>query len=498
VVPLMVILPQLNDPVVGLPALGFATLKAAGFIGGMILLGTRLLPGLMAHIARLGSRELFLLAITAIGLGVGHVTHLAGLSFAFGAFVAGMVLSESEFGHQALSDIIPLRDLFGLLFFASVGMLLDPAFLLQHLGQVVVLVLAVGLGKGLIFALLARLFRYGNVIPLAVALGLFQIGEFSFVLARLGVSTGSIGHDLYALVLTAAILTMALTPIVSGQTARLYALRKRWFKHEPLETLNIPDEGLRRHVVIVGGGRVGFQIAGVLQRLGLPLVIIEIDHRRVEQSRAAAMPVVYGDATHMIVLEAAEIRAARLLVVTTPEIVTARSVVVNAKQLNGALAVVARTSDPGFLPIYKELGVTDVVLPEFETGLEMTRQSLLHLAIPAPQIQRQTEALRNELFAPFFNVGDGYRTLAQLRTAEQQFDLEWVLLPEASPLAARSIGEAEIRRSTGTAVVGVIRDGALQANPDAQFRFQACDRVAIIGTDQARQAFKEMAGRVGD
>lgn len=135
VIPMMIILPQLNNPTVGLPILGFAALKAAGFIAGMILLGTRLLPRLMTHIANLGSRELFLLAITAIGLGIGYVTHMLGLSFAFGAFVAGMVLSESDYGYQALSDIIPLRDLFGLLFFTSVGMLLDPDFLIDHSGR---------------------------------------------------------------------------------------------------------------------------------------------------------------------------------------------------------------------------------------------------------------------------------------------------------------------------------------------------------------------------
>ena len=157
VVPMMIILPQLNNPAVGLPVLGFAALKAAAFLAGMILLGTRLLPRLMTHIAKFGSRELFLLAITAIGLGVGYVTHMVGLSFAFGAFVAGMVLSESDYGHQALSDIIPLRDLFGLLFFTSVGMLLDPNFLLDHIWDVLVLVLIVGIGKGIIFAFIARI-----------------------------------------------------------------------------------------------------------------------------------------------------------------------------------------------------------------------------------------------------------------------------------------------------------------------------------------------------
>ena len=493
VVPLMIILPQLNNPSVGLPALGFAALKAAAFIAGMLLLGTRLLPLLMGHIAKLGSRELFLLAIAAIGLGVGYVTHLVGLSFAFGAFVAGMVLSESDYGHQALSDIIPLRDLFGLLFFASVGMLFDPVFLMDHLVEVVVLVAAVSFGKGIIFALLAKVFRYGNVIPLAVGLGLFQVGEFSFVLATVGVSTNSIGHDLYSLILTTAILTMILTPLVSSQTARLYSLKKRFFRHEPLETLNIPETGLRQHAVIVGGGRVGSRIADVLKSFGLPLVVVELDHRRVEKAQTDGIPVVYGDATHEIVLEAAEISTARLLVVTTPDVVTARTIITNAKRQNGELSVVARTSDPSFLPIFKEMGVNSVVLPEFEASLEMTRKSLLHFPIPVTEIQNRTESLRQGLFAPFFDQGQGYKTLVQLRSAEHQFDLQWVPLSAGSPLVTRSIGGVEIRKKAGASVVGVIRDEKLIANPDAAFRFQVNDLVAIIGTEEERKSFQAMA-----
>ena len=493
VVPLMVILPQLNNPAVGLSAIGVSALKAAGFIAGMILLGTRLLPRLLSHIARLGSRELFLLAITAIGLGVGYFTHWAGLSFAFGAFVAGMVLSESDFGHQALSDIVPLRDLFGLLFFASVGMLLDPRFLYENLVEVTVLVLAVSLGKGLIFAGVARAFAYRNVIPLAVALGLFQIGEFAFVLASVGVTTGSIDNELYSLVLTAAILTMLLTPLISGQTARIHSLRKRWFGHERLETRNLPDEGLKQHVILVGGGRVGSQIAQVLRRVDVPLLIVELDHRRVEQAAGDGLPVVYGDASHEIVLSAAAIRTARLLVVTTPDMVVARAIIQRAKGFNPDLDIVARTSDPSFLPIFSKLGVSDVVLPEFETGLELARQALLHLRVPAPEIQRQTEALRKQLFAPFFNAKGSYRTLSQLRSAEQHFDLEWTVLPADSPLVGRSIGEAHVRKTTGASVVAVIRKGQLHANPDAQFRFESSDHVAIMGTDEARQQFEQMA-----
>jgi CPA2 family monovalent cation:H+ antiporter-2 len=313
--------------------------------------------------------------------------------------VAGLVLSESDYGHQALSDIIPLRDLFGLLFFASVGMLLDLNFLWTHLREVALLVLAVSLSKGLIFAVLARVFQYGNVIPLALGLGLFQVGEFSFVLARVGVSTGSIDHDLYSLVLTTAIMTMALTPLVSGQTARVYAWLQKRAPIRQFETKNLPQEGLSDHIVLAGGGRVGLQVAQVLHRLGFSIVIVELDHRRVEQAHAAGMPVIYGDASHEIVLDAASVGSARLLVVSTPEMVATRSIVLHARSRNPALQVVARTSDPHFLAVFRELDVRDVVLPEFETGLEMTRQALVHLDVPRETIQDTVESVRSAVFA---------------------------------------------------------------------------------------------------
>lgn len=493
VVPMMIILPLLNNPAMGLPALGLAIIKATIFISGMILLGTRLLPRLMAHIAKLGSRELFLLAITAIGLGVGYVTHMSGLSFAFGAFVAGMVLSESDFGHQALSDIIPLRDLFGLLFFTSVGMLLNPSFLLDHLREIFVLVLVVGLGKGIIFSLIARIFGYRNVIPLAVGLGLFQIGEFSFVLARVGLSTNSIESELYSLALTTTILTMILTPLISGQTSRIYALRKRWFQHETLEFSNIPDAGLTNHVVIAGGGRVGFQIAQILSRLNIRFVIIELDHRRFEQARDEGMSVVYGDGSQEAVLDAAGIRDAILLVLTIPALASARAVVIRSRRLNRQIEIVARTSGLDYFDLFKELGVSEIVLPEFEASLEMTRQALLRLRISATEIHRYTDNVRQELYSNWFKKGEDYRVLSQLRSAEQQFDLQWFRLTPESPMAHRSIRESELRRKTGASVVGVVRDDRLTPNPDADFILLPHDLIAIIGSDKDREAFCLMA-----
>jgi CPA2 family monovalent cation:H+ antiporter-2 len=497
VIPMMVMLPQLNDPSLGLAALGLAGLKATCFIAGMILLGTRLLPRLLTHIARLGSRELFLLAITAIGLGIGYATHLAGLTFAFGAFVAGMILNETDYVHQALSDIIPLRDLFGLLFFASVGMLLDPAFLLNNIRSVAALALAVCIGKGLILAFIVRIFGYGNVIPLAVGLGMFQIGEFSLVLAKVGLSTDSIGSDMYSLVLCAAIVTMALTPLVSGQTARIYSFRRRRFRHEPLESSNLPDQVLRNHVVIVGVGSIGVQIANALKRLGLPFVIVEADHRRLEQAKQMGMSFVYGDAGQEMVLEAAGIKDSALLVITTSGYVVQRMIAEHAKRVNERIEIVTRAAGPDYFEALKDLGISEVVLPEFEASLEMTRQALIRLRIPPTEVHRHTDAVRQELYARRFDEEYDYRMLSQLRAAEQHFDLQWALLAPESPMIDKSIGELGIREKTGASVVGIVRQEKLMPNPDAGFVFRANDSVAIIGNDNDRKRFELMASPGG-
>jgi CPA2 family monovalent cation:H+ antiporter-2 len=493
VIPMLIILPQLSNPTAGLPLLGLAALKAALFLTVMILLGTRVLPRLMAYLARWNSRELFILAITAIGLGIGYATYLSGLSFALGAFVAGMVLSESDYSHQALSDIIPLRDLFGLLFFTSVGMLLDPLFLLERWPTILLLVFLVAIGKGAIYATLTRLFRYRNVVPLAVGLGLSQIGEFSFVLARTGLVTKAISNEMYTLVLSTAIISMVLTPFISGLTAPLYTLQKRRFKHEPLLTINLPESGLHDHVVIAGGGRIGQHVAQVLKYLKLPFVLIELDYLRVEQSKLAGFPVIYGDASQKIVLEAAHLKKACLLLVTIPPIVVAQSIVLQAKQLKPSLDILARAEGVELMKALYEKGANQVVQPEFEAGLEMTRQALLHLHVPATEILRYTDAIRRDLYTPFHENHDEYQRIALLQSAGTLLELNWLILDRESTLNGHSIGELGIRTHTGVSVVGVVRNGKLSPNPSPDFRFAQGDMVAVIGKSEQFNAFQKLA-----
>ena len=493
VVPLMIILPQLHDPQAGLGLLGLAALKAALFLALTIGVGVRWLPRVMVTIAGWNSRELFLLSITAIGLGIGYATHLVGLSFALGAFVAGMVLSESDYGHQALSDILPLRDLFGLLFFASVGMIFDPAFLAAHLYEVCLLVVFIMFGKMLVFAVLPRCFGYRNVIPLAVALTMFQVGEFSFLLARVGLQAGAIDAELYALVLTTAIATIILTPVLSGLTAPLYALRRQWFRFEALQSVNLPDRGLRDHVVIAGGGRVGQCVAQVLRRFEVGFVVIELDGRRVEQAKAAGWPIISGDASQGVVLEAAGIADAKLLLITTPAIVSTQGIVDQVRRLRPDLHIVARAEGLEHMDVLYERGVYEVVQPEFEAGLEITRQALVHLDLPAIEIQNFTDAVHREHYAPLYQPPADSHVIAQLRRTPRLLDLTWVALAPDSALIGRTLGEMDIRGRTGATVVGIMRGGELQANPDIDFRFAADDLAAVIGRPEQLAAFQALA-----
>jgi CPA2 family monovalent cation:H+ antiporter-2 len=492
VVPLLVVLPRLGDPDAGLEALGLAAVRAAIFLLLMVFVGVRLIPWLLRHIAAWNSRELFLLTVTALGLGIGYGTYLFGLSFAFGAFVAGMVLSESDYGHQALSDIIPLRDLFGLLFFASVGMLLDPAYLAAHIGEVALVVVLIAVGKAVIFGLVTRLFGYGNVVPFAAALGLFQVGEFSFVLARAGKAAGAVGDELYSLILTVAVVTMFLTPFATRLTTPLYALLRSRTSSDPLRTVHVTQEGLHDHVVIAGGGRVGQNIAAILQRLQINFVIVELNHVRLEQCQRAGLPALYGDVAEEIVLEAAGIEHARLLLITVPNVQLAMLITDAARHIRPALHIIARATEVEQVRQLHEHGVYEAVQPEFEASLEFLRQSLIHLDFLPGQIERFTDGVRHELYSPLAGEADeGKESVEELLASA--LDMAWIELLEESPLAGHSIADLRIRTRTGASVVAVIRDGVTQPNPPPEYVFTVGDRVAIVGDLPQARAFGRLA-----
>jgi CPA2 family monovalent cation:H+ antiporter-2 len=493
IVPMMIILPQIAAPAAGLPVIGLAAAKSVVFLLLMYYVGTRFLPWLLSYIAQWNSRELFVLTITALGLGIGYTTYLVGLSFAFGAFIAGLVLSESEYGHQALSDIIPLRDIFGLLFFTSVGMLLDLQYLSAHFGKILLLLLVISVCKGVIFGALAWLFTYRNIVPLAVGLGLFQIGEFSFVLARVGLATNSIDQDLFSLLLATSVMSMVATPFLSSLSTPLYKLKKKYFEHEPLTAVNLPEEGLTDHVIVAGGGRVGQYIAHVLKEMGVSLVIVEINHQRMVECKKADFPFIFGDISQPVVLDAAGITRAKLLLITPPSIVVSHGIVRQAELLNPGLPIVARAEGVEQSKKLYEEGVRMVVLPQMEAGLEIARQALLHLQVPITVIQQYTDSVRKQHYAPIYEKHSGYNLITQLNRARDLLEISWVKLEKHSPLIGKTILEARIRSKTGATIVGIIHNDIFRPNPDLQYPFAHGDLIAIVGSTKERDAFKETA-----
>jgi len=379
VIPMLIILPQLADLSGALPRLARAAGIAVVVLAAMVLLGRWLLPILLKQVLALGSRELFLVTVVAAGVGVGYAAQAAGLSFALGAFVAGIVLSESEFSHQALSDVIPLRDIFGLLFFVTVGMLFDPRFVWEHAGQIALVTLLIIIGKAFILGLLARAFGYANMAPWIIGLGLSQIGEFSFVLARSGVSAGLLSSTTYGLGLTCTILTMALSPLVSGTAIPLGRAWQRWRKPvRPTPAIELPREALEDHVVVAGYGRSGRAVARALRAGAIPFVVVELDYSIFTRAVADGMPSVWGDITRVEVLGAVHISRARILVVTVPDRGSVQLTVVHARRIHPSLAVVARAVRETDVAELRALGVTATVQPEFEGGVEMLRQTLIH------------------------------------------------------------------------------------------------------------------------
>jgi CPA2 family monovalent cation:H+ antiporter-2 len=490
VVPMLIALPRLGDLNRALPALGLAAVEAALFLGAMFFVGTRLMPFLLKRIVRWGSRELFLISVVALGVGIGYGTYLFGLSFAFGSFVAGMVLGESEFSHQALGEIIPLRDVFGLLFFASAGMLLDPTYLLENPLLVVAAVVFVVAVKAAIVGGLTRAFGAGGSTPWIVGLGLAQVGEFSFLIARTGMGSGALSEEQYGMALTLTLVTMMLSPSLARMAGPIYAGWCR-LRHSTvrLEAFNLPDD-LGGHVVVIGYGRSGRAAATVMRQVDVPFVVIEIDHALAEAARNAGLPTVWGDTAHIEVLEAAEIRTARLMLVAVSDAVSARTAVEKARAVNPSLRIVARALYPEHLAELANLGVYEAVQPEMEAGLEMVRQVLSHYGKPAAEVQRFTDAVRDDLYGPMWEGGlsSRYRSiLGELGPDRSPVSIDWFTVP-GEPGGEKTVGEMRIRSATGAAVVAVIHGRAVDPRPGPETRIHPGDRIALLGSGEECEA----------
>ncbi|HEX2840800.1 YbaL family putative K(+) efflux transporter [Hyphomicrobium sp.] len=399
--------------------------KVALFTALVFIVGTRAVPWVLQLVARTGSRELFTLAVLAIALGIAYGSaELFGVSFALGAFFAGVVLSESDFSHKAAADSLPLQDAFAVLFFVSVGMLFDPSILVKEPLAVLAVVFLIVFGKSLAAFAIVLLRGYPINTALTVSASLAQIGEFSFILVGLGVTLGLLPTEGRDLILAGAILSIMLNPLVFACVDPLTA----WFRARPklLSMLERPTgfetlpettkcAGLKDHAVIVGYGRVGSAIGDILQAQGLPFVVIDENRRRVEELRSKGILAVYGDATATGVMDAACIANAKLLILAIPPSYQKRQILELARAANPTIDTAVRTHRASELAYLKQQGIGLAIMGTREVALGLLGYSLTSLGYPPDKAEAVVRQARRS--------GDG-------AAFEQPSDLD---LPEASP-----------------------------------------------------------------
>ncbi len=373
-------------------AVGLTLAKVGAFLAVMFVVGRRAVPWLLGQVARTGSRELFTLAVlaAAVGIAVGAAS-LFGVSFALGAFFAGVVISESDLSHQAAADALPFQDAFAVLFFVSVGMLFDPSVLVRQPLQVLGVLAIILVGKSVAALVIVLVFRYPFRIALVVAASLAQIGEFSFILAGLGRSLGLLRPEGQSLILAGAMLSITLNPLVFATITPI----DRWVRARPRladllerpagELAELPPShhagSLRDHAVLIGYGRVGAPVAAALEQQGIPYVVVESNRETVEALQARGLPAIWGDASRPGILGHARLEEARLLIVSAPDAFQARTILDHARRVNPDIDTVVRTHSDEERAHLEKAGVGRAVVGERELALAVIRYAFTSFGI---------------------------------------------------------------------------------------------------------------------
>lgn len=498
---MLAILPALNQPseALGL-AIGIAILKTALIAGGAIAAGIWVIPQLLRLLAKTESRELFLLGVVALCLGIALLTEYLGLSIEMGAFIAGLMISEVEYADQTLTYVEPIRDIFASLFFAAIGMLIDPGFIWHNLELILGLVALVFIGKFLIVTPLVRAFGYSLKTAIIAGLGLAQIGEFSFVLASKGQALGLVSRRVYLLLLGTTAVTLVFTPFVLRLTPRLFA----WIETVPwlqriLEGSNQPVEiadsiPTQNHIVVCGYGRVGRNIVRMLRDHYQPVIVIEQSEQVIQTLRDEKIPYVYGNAASLRVMEAAGVPQAKGMAIALPDPMSTRLCLKHALELTPELDVVVRANLDKDIDLLYQLGAREVVQPEFEAGLELSTHLLAGIGVPLPIIQREVQQIRNSHYLEFQPERSSHEVSRDLRVATQDMNSKWFTLPLGSPLIGMNIEETDLRRLTGVSVMAIQREQGEEIDyPDGKTGLQQGDRLLIVGEAGELSAFDELA-----
>ncbi len=491
VVPLMLLVPILSGNQGSFLEVLWTMAKSAAILFLVIFSARWLVPNLLHQIVRTRSRELFVITIILLCLGTALLTSTLGLSLALGAFLAGLIISESEYAYQAISDIVPFKDSFNGLFFISVGMLMNLEFLGKNPATVFSVVAAILLLKVLTGFLSVHWLGHPTRVSLQTGLSLAQIGEFSFVLAVAGKSAGLIAEDLYQIFLSAAVLTMILTPFILRaspgistwmSSKKLLERLDRMKKKAEKEGFPPRREG---HVIIIGFGLNGRNLAEVLKETSVPYVVLEINSDTVLRMKGKGEPIFYGDGASPEILHKLGIAAARMLVVAISDPAATRRIVQAARKENPRLTILVRTRYAAEVEDLLKLGANEVIPEEFETSIEIFAKVLHHYQVPRNLIIEQIEKIRSGSYEVLRRVELPAKDLPQKCEILVDIDTETYLINDRSRASRRSIKELGIRSATGATVIAVKRGAEIIPSPGLDFVFSPGDVLHLIGSKES-------------
>ena len=466
-------------------------LKAIGIILVVVVSSEFIVPQLLYQVARTRSRELFLLSIVVICFAVAWLTFSMGLSLALGAFLAGLIISESEYSYQAIGNILPLRDIFTSFFFVSIGMLLDVSFLFKQPVFIALSALGTLTLKTITAGCAAALMGSPLRIVILVGMALSQVGEFSFVLSKTGIEYGLLSENTYQLFLAVSILTMAATPFVMNLmphvaegVSRIPLPQKLHSGLFPMSKSEKTDEKvhLKDHLIIIGFGLNGQNVARASKIAGIPYMIIEMNPETIRRERIKREPIFYGDAIQEAVLEHAGIREARVVVIAISDPVATRRIVAVTKKLNPKVYIIARTRFLQEMRNLYELGAEEVIPEEFETSVEIFTRVLMKYLIPRDEIDRFIAEVRSDGYQIFRSHIRDSTSFTDLGLQLPDMEVTSFRVDEHSSMVGKTLSQIGLRKNYGVTLLAIRRDSRVLSNPEGEITICAHDVLIILGS----------------
>lgn len=500
VVPMMLVTPMLAGQA---DNLGMELLKMVAKAGGVILIvvmaARYVVPKLLYLIVKTKSKELFVLAVVVLCFAVALLTSSVGLSLALGAFMAGLVISESEYSHQATSNILPFREIFTSIFFISIGMLLDLQFLVTNLHWVLLFAIIVMIGKGAIAALSALILRYPPRPVILTGLSLFQVGEFAFILSAVGISANLLSDTLYQYFLSVSIVTMAVTPFVFKYSEQLlHGISRAPIPQKLKNKISFQDKGgkekseeLKDHLVIIGFGLNGHNVARAAKFAQIPYVILELNPDTVREERANGEPIYFGDASQEEVLKHVAIQHARVVVVAISDPVATKGIIAGIRDYSHKPHLIIRTRFVQEIEENLKLGADEVIPEEFETSIEIFTRVLTKYLVPKDEVAQFVNNIREDSYQMFRPMDENGQAVKPLRIPDIQIT-SLKVLGGNNEIIGKTLAECGLRMNYRITLLAIERDGTYLTDIDPDTRIKQGDIVFVFGKPDDIDRFNEL------